>query len=204
MKQALLGVVFLFLAVSANASAAKISAGDWQKLGQEFQWGQQKLDGKWQEKQTWDAWLCQGFYRYDISLAAVLAKLDLQLTEKGYLIATADISDIRARAAGAYRSKATACLPVGGSLGASSPWAELRTEVHLGDSGDLEDIRLKILSTKLGRLEMGKLFPVWFEEFFTGVLNRALTVVWNSKMGAWLSEKITKIAKDHIPEPHRS
>lgn len=176
---------------------------EWGKLGGEFLAENQVLQGKWQEKQTWDGWFCDGYYQYDTQVKARLDKVDFELSDAGHMVLTAKVSDIFAGASGSYRSKATVCLPVGGWLGVGSDWAMLKSEVHFGESPDFKDVRLKILSTEVGRLEFGKLFPQWFEGFFTGVVNRALTVVWNSKMGDWLSGKITEVVRKNIPERNR-
>jgi hypothetical protein len=201
-RRAIFAWLGLFAVVSTSSFALETSAA-WGQLGNDFLWSNQKIEGEWKERQDWKGWVCDGFYKYNVQLSADVSKVDFDLTDKGYIIVTAELSNLVAKADGAYRSKATLCLPAGGKLGVAAPWAKLKSEVHFGQSGDMQDISLKILSTEVGRMEMGKLFPTWFEDFFTGVVNRALTVVWNSKMGNWLSAKITETAKKKIPKTTR-
>lgn len=198
-KQLSFALVCLWVGVSGTANA-QISPGQWSQFSKELVAGHQKLEGKWGESQTWEGWFCDGFYNYQINLQAVLKNLDLELTEEGTMIATADLAGLHAKVLGSYRSKATLCIPAGGWLGAGADWAQLKTEVRFGDSGEMKDVSLKILSTRFGKFEFGRIFPDWFENFFTGVLNRALTAVWNSKMGNWISEKVTQEARKHIPK----
>lgn len=202
MKRYSFALVCLFIGVS-GLSFGQLKADEWGKLGNDFQWSHQKISGDWQESQNWDGWFCNGYYNYKIHLTAELKKVDLELTDEGFMVATADVANIFAKVDGKYRSKTTACLPMGGWLGVGTDSAQLRTEVHFGEGGDMKDVRLKILSTKLGTLKMGRLFPQWFESFFTGVINRALTVVWSTKLGGWISEKITEVARKQIPERNR-
>jgi hypothetical protein len=195
-KGAIAFVCLFSMFTSVGFSYAQDDVRSW---GDDLLNSRKKIEGVWKEKQNWKGWLCEGSYQYHVDLAADIEKVDFDITDKGFLVVTADIKDIFAKANGVYRSSATMCLPTGGWLGATVPWAKLKTEVHFGDSGDMKDIRLKIISTELGRVQLGKMFPVWFEDFFTGVMNRALTVVWNSKMGDWVSGMITEEAKRRMP-----
>ncbi len=198
-----LALLCIVIGLSQSALAVTLPQSALAPLQGQFLAENQELKGDWSEVKTWDSWLCGGFYQYKTALKARVDKLDLELTDDGHMVATVDLKEIHAGAQGSYRSMASACLPVGGWLGVGSHWARLKTEVHFGERADFKDIRLKILSTEMGRLEFGKLFPQWFEGFFTGVVNRALTVVWNSKMGDWLSEKITEVVRKNIPERNR-
>jgi hypothetical protein len=185
------------LSFSAQAKKKTLDGfwGEWEK----FEWTDQKFDGKWKEKQTWKGRLCTGSYQYTTFLKIGVKRVDFDLKE-GYGVVTADVENIYARAEGNYRSSATFCVPAGGWLGASIPWGRLKTEVHFDESGELKNARLKIVSTQVGRIEMGRYVPAWFEDFFTGVVNRALVVVWNSKLGSWLSEKVTEQARKKLED----
>ncbi len=196
MKNALALVGFFCVFASVGYSYSQDDVRTW---GDDLLSSGKKIEGVWKEKQKWEGWLCEGSYQYQVDLTAVVEKVDFDITDKGFLIVTADLKEIFAKANGLYRSSATLCLPTGGWLGAMAPWAKLKTEVHFGDSGSMKDVRLKIVSTELGRFNLGKVFPVWFEDFFTGVMNRGLTLVWNSKVGEWLSGMITEEVKRRMP-----
>ncbi len=191
MKRFAFALVCLFIGVSSVAQA-DLSSQDWREMGDELRFSQQKLSGEWTESQKWQAWLCDGFYSYHLALQGLIQKVDLELQDEGFVVATANIEGIFAKVRGEYKSKATLCLPAGGWLGVGTRSAQLKTEIHFGDSGEVKDIRLKILSTRFDRLEMGRLFPTWFEDFFTGVLN--------TKLGNWISDKVTEVVRKNLPQ----
>ena len=67
-------------------------------------------------------------------------------------------------------------------------------------TGDPE-IRLKILSTELGTLHFGERLPGWLERFITARVNGALKLLWSSKLGDWISDKISDLIKNgHFPK----
>lgn len=195
--------LFIGFSVAAKSKPKPLlSSEEWGQMGNDFLFENQRFDKEWVERQNWDSWLCNSFYSYKVSLSVGVRDVQIDLGENGAII-TANVENIYARANGSYRSQATLCVPTGGWLGAAIPWGKLKSEVHFGDSGDLKDIRLKILSTEIDRIQMGRYVPVWFEDFFTGVVNRSLSVVWNSKLGSWLSEKITQVVRKKIAERSR-
>lgn len=78
--------------------------------------------------------------------------------------------------------------------------AEIFTEVKFrGDGENVSDIEVRVIATKLGTIHIGKYVPRWFERALTSVVNRALAKIWTTKLGAWISGKISDIIKDKIP-----
>ncbi|MBY0370611.1 hypothetical protein K2X33_07995 [bacterium] len=158
-----------------------------------------QLRQTWNESQTWPGYFCQGSYSYAVNVGTDLDNVKVDLKDEGYLQITANIKNLFAGVQGAYRSKATLCLPQGGWLGVGSSWGEMVTQVHFGEEG-LEGLTIKIVSTKIGELKLGRYVPKWFEDFTGGLVNRALSAVWNSRLGEWLNAKITDEVRKKIPK----
>jgi len=195
MGRTLFGVVCLFLGLGTTVQATDI----WQQLGDQLAKDHKDLRAAWEEKQTWEGFFCEGSYHFKAQIGANLDKVKVELKDEGHLQVTANITGITALVDGAYRSKATLCLPQGGWLGVGSEWAELVTELHFGEEG-LNDLSVKIVSTRLGTLNLGKFVPAWFENFTAGMMNRAMSVVWNSRIGNWINAKITQEVRKKIPK----
>ncbi len=204
-KRFAIALFVLAIGVQSFAATKKVVLPQafWDGAEKEFSFENEHIHGQWSERQTWSAWICDGSYNYRLLFDADLANMDLELTDEGYMIASAELNAIYAKASGGYKSKATLCIPTSGWLGVGIKWAKFKTQIHFGEDSDFKDVRLKIISTELGQLEMGKYVPQWFEDFFTGVANRTLTLVWNSRLGDWLSAKISKVVAKNLPERGR-
>ncbi len=204
MGRTFIGLACLVFGISFSAAASQqMTADEWGELGNELLVTDQKIQGEWSERQKWDGWICDGFYHYKLFLTAGIKDVDFELTDKGYVLVSAEVKDIYARADGGYRSKATMCMPSVGWLGIGITWGRLKSEAHFGEGGEMKDLRLKILSTEIGEIKLGKYAPAWFEKFVTGVANRTLSMVWNSRLGTWLSDKISEVARKKIAERGR-
>lgn len=193
MRRWVVGLVCLWGSVSAFGTDV------WQQLGDQIVKEHKQLRATWGEKQSWSGMLCNGFYEYKLDVGATLEKVQVELKEEGYFEVTARAGEVYAATEGMYRSKATLCAPAHGWLGLGSPWAELVTKIHFGEDG-LNDLRVEIVSTKLGTLRLGRYVPKWFGDFAAGLLNRGMTYIWNSRIGGWLNGKITAEVRKRIPQ----
>jgi len=160
----------------------------------------QRLDGEWKGSKAWSGTLCGGYYDYVIRVLGEVDSLEFDLGQGGAIEADGRLSELSFRANGIYRSQATLCLPLKGWTGVSADRARVRAEITFdGDSPSLADMRIRVLATELGTLHFGSAVPPAVERFLTGKINRALGWVWGSRVGEWLSAKITDIIKKKIP-----
>jgi hypothetical protein len=166
----------------------------------EFQKENHKLTGKWEGGEQWKARWCDGYYRYTVDLGGALSTVDFELNDNGTIAVYADLKDLFGAANGVYRSPLSLCIPLRGWTGLGMDRAELFAEVKFrGDGENLSEIDVRVVSTKLGTVHIGKYVPRWMERALTNILNRALSKVWASRLGEWLSDKISDIIKKKIP-----
>jgi hypothetical protein len=200
-------VIATLLAVGIHSNST-LAAGP--SISSRINWGtleealfveNQTLSGSWNERTHWNSSLCSSaFYSYDLGLNAILDDVKLGLQEDGRVTAYARFDSIFGRAKGSIQNAGTFCRELKGSVGVGIEWAEISALVSFGASGTLEELAVQVTETRLGKVELGKYFPNWFENMITGVANRALRHVWQSRLGGWLNAKITEYAKRHIPE----
>lgn len=183
-------------AVAAPSIASSIK---WGSLEDAFFMENQTLEGSWKEKTNWkSSWCSQAFYSYDVGLKGILDDVKLGLQEDGRVVAFARFGDIFGKAKGGIQNAGTFCQELKGSVGIGIEWAEINAAVSFGKSGTLEELQVQVTETRLGKVELGKYFPDWFENIITGVANRALHYTWQSRLGAWLNTKISEVARKAI------
>ena len=161
----------------------------------------QTLQGGWKERTAWESMFCSSaFYTYDLGIKAILDDVKLGLQEDGRVNAFVRFDSIMGTAKGSLQNSGTFCRELKADLGLGLEWAEISAIVSFGESGTLDDLSVQVTETRLGRIEMGKYFPTWFESMITGVVNRGLSAIWQSRLGGWLNTKISEYAKRSIPE----
>ncbi len=193
-------LVLIFLTLPCALTAITPSDLDWRGLGDDFKQESRQLKGYWKGGDTWKGRLCDGYYTYDVSVGAVLETVDFELNDNGTISVYADLRDLYAGLQGAYRSQASLCIPLRGWSGVGTDRAEIFTEaIFDGENQDLNSLKVRVISTKLGALHLGKMVPAWFERFLGNTLNWALAKIWASKVGEWISDEISDIIKKKIP-----
>lgn len=206
-------VFALTLLISFSEAHAGISRSAWKaflteeinKAGEAFVDSQreetQRLEGDWKGAQEWSGKLCRSYYRYNVQMKGDIERLEFDLDEAGGLAMTGELRRIDGYGNGAYRSDYTACIPFKGGSKLQSDWAKVKAKVTFGGTGEtLNDIQIRVLSTEMGHIHLGKAFPAWFERLFTSTVNKALGKLWASKLGDWVNAKITQYVKEKIPK----
>lgn len=179
---------------------------DWRQLNfaelsDEIQHDLQRFDGTWKDSAAWKGSLCGGSYYYEVYGRADAEKIDFQLNEKGSVNVNGLFKNLFAKARGRYQGDYTLCVPMKGNYEAAIDDAEIDAEATFEGAGEsLKDLKVKVLRTKLGRIRLAQWLPDWFENFLTRQINRGLSQVWASRLGEWLSDKITEIIKKKIPD----
>jgi hypothetical protein len=186
----------------APARAQLVEDVPWARMGQDLSNTRRPIAGSWGDEQAWDATLCEGHYRYAAAVNAVLTNVKFKLNEDGSLDARARIVDIVTRGNGSFRSWSTACVTVSGAFRVLAPWAEVDVRVFFDETDEgYTKIRLRVLRTTLGQLEVSDWVPDWAERVLTRALNRVLAWLWGSSLGNWISEKIGAVVVELIPNP---
>lgn len=201
--QRLMSMGLVLVAVVSTGRALALDAGalDWGAMNDEIQDEVKHLEGEWKDAREWRGTLCNGRYSYRTNIKGDVTKVDLNLNEQGFVDAHAEIENIHAGAEGSYRSDLTLCVPFGGwvGIGADSAVVDARATFGSGEQG-LKDIKLRVISTKLGTLHFGRAVPPAVERFLTAQVNRALEEVWKGRLGTWLSDKISEFIRKKVPE----
>jgi len=166
----------------------------------EFLRENKKFDDHLKDKVMWKGTLCNGGYDYDVHYWTTLDQVDFELTQHGTLQTYIKASELGVHAKGGYWSEATFCSRVKGWLGVSGDWAQLWAEIKFGPSGDLKDMTVKIQKTYVNKLELGNWVPNFIEKSITGMVNRVSGKVWASRLGDWISRKISEFIKKKMPE----
>jgi hypothetical protein len=193
-------LVLAFGITSAACEAISPSDLNWNSFEYDFQKDNHKLTGHWKGKDSWAGRWCDGYYEYDVDAGTVVSTVDFELNDNGTVGIYADLRDLFAGAHGTYRSAWTLCFPWRGWTGIGADRAEIFTEaVFEGDGESFNQIRVRVITTRLGAVHIGKYVPRWFERFLTNTLNHALSKIWASRLGEWISGKISDIIKEKIP-----
>jgi len=193
-------LVLVLLTVPCALKAFDPSALQWNGLANDFKQETRQLKGSWKGGETWKGRLCNGFYDYSVDAGAVLETIDFELNDNGTISVFADLKDLYAGLYGDYRSAASGCLTLRKSMAIGSDRAQIFVEATFdGENQDLNSLKVRVISTKLGTLHLGKKVAPWFEHFLGYALNRGLSMIWASKVGEWISDKISDIIKKKIP-----
>lgn len=201
--KSILVVWVLVLSVTVQSPAIAAYGGmfgaEWGNLGGDFKFDNERFRGHWSESQQWTGTFCDGSYSYNIDLEGLTHSVDFEVNDENSITAKAELRDIHFGVDGNYRSSYSACLTLGGWLGVSTDYVKVRARAELGGGESLKDIKVQIQSTEFGTIHMGRWVPDWFESFVTGMVNRALVRVWRSRLGDWISAKVTEQLKKKIP-----
>lgn len=195
-------VVATLLVVGLQANAFQVNkVVNWGNIQEAMFLENQTFQGNWQERNDWKSTFCSSaFYTYNLGLKAILDDVKLGLQEDGAVNAFVRIGDIFGSAKGSLKNGGTFCQELKANVGVGIEWAEVKANISFGETGTLDEMAIQVTSTRLGKLELGKYFPNWFEDMLTGVANRGLAYIWKSRIGGWLNKKITEVAKKHIPQ----
>ena len=198
-------LVYAGLAYSAPLSPSPLAMElDWDAMGPEMQAETKRVEGEWKERKEWKGYLCNGYYEYTTRVRGDVTKVEFELNEKGTVDVHGEMLNIHAGADGTYKSDTTLCIPLSGWTGIGLDSAQLEAVATFkGEGTSLKDMDLRITKTALGTIHIGKAVPAWFERFLTRQVNRTLAYVWRTKLGDWLSTKITEFIKKKIPENRR-
>lgn len=172
-----------------------------QKL-RRFQVVNDKLTGEVGDSNQWASSTCWGaaYYFYWVTYGADLEDLQIELNDAGGVDVSAKLKNLEGHATGTYRSGSTFCLPLGGTIGIGFQWATAKAQVTFGNSSELKDLKVKVTQLELGKIELGRWVPNWFEDFLTGLANRSLRTLWSSWLGDWLNRKISDLIRENLPE----
>ena len=159
------------------------------------------LKGSWSDEANWQGYLCNGRYYYLFTIEGQVAKLELNLTDKGTVEIDTEIRQVYTYANGGYKSPSTLCVPTNGWLGAGSDWAKVKAEVSFPeDSKDLKNITIVVKHTELGQLHLGKYVPASWETYITRQANNGLAKVWATILGKKLNAWITEMVRRKFPQ----
>lgn len=193
-------LVLIFLTASGPARGVNPSDLNWKQANYDFQKQNHQLTGTFNGAEKWNGTLCDGSYDYAVTLGADLETVDFELNDNGTIAIYANLKDLYSAAQGYYRSERSLCVPLKGWSGVGLDRAEIFVEAAFqGEGENLNDIKVRVVATKLGRLHLGNAVPAWFEQFVTGMLNKALVKIWTSKLGEWISLQISDMIKKKIP-----
>ena len=172
---------------------------------EELRWGmmqeEKALHFEKEEVGRSDGYLCDGTHFFKVSFDALMKEVDFDLHEK-HLDAFIDLKNLYGRADGKYRSIKSLCVPVSGWLGLASDWARLEVRIHLEEqpNSELPKVRLEVLKSQVGTLHFGNGVPAWIENAVTGIVDRVLSEIWNTRLGDWIEAKITAQIQKKIQE----
>jgi hypothetical protein len=148
----------------------------------------------------WEGTLCNGSYSYKYAMHGDVGRVDFELNEQGTIDIQADIHNIFINGDGSFRGQRTLCIPLKGWFGVGIDSAHLHTLVSFTGTGqNLKDMKVRIVETTFGTIHVGSAVPGWMEKFLTRRVNKGLSKVWGSRMGGWLSEKISDIIRRQMP-----
>lgn len=203
MKKSFLFSIVIFFAFAGILPAEakfnfKSNALAVDRLGQDFVFDNKEFRGSWVTQKRWGGLLCDGGYQYRLNLYGLTHQLDFEIVDDNSILGVAELRDVYGGVKGRYLSDLSGCLPLKGWLGVSADNVRIRVKVTLGGANP-EDIKIRVLETKFGTIHLGELFPDWFEELATDLLNDALVEIWPSQLGEWLSAQVTKVLKDKLP-----
>ena len=160
-----------------------------------------EVGGQFNGGKKWKTALCRNsYYKYEVEAKADLATVDFELNEAGSIDVYADLYDLWAEVQGKWRGYTSFCFAVGKTLELAIDRAELFAEVKFsGDGESLRDVQVKIKGTRFGTIRRGKGVPAWMEKRVTKWVNSGLAKLWASRLGDWISKKLTALIKDKIP-----
>lgn len=192
----------LFLGVSSPVLAqAPVELPPLDSLASDLEQEVHEIGGQFKGGKNWKTALCRSsFYSYEVDAKADLATVDFELNEAGSIDVYADLYDLWAEALGRWRSYSSLCFTVGKTIELAIDRAELFAEVRFSGEGEsLRDVEVKIKGTRLGTIRLGKGVPAWMEKRVTRWVNAGLAKLWASRLGDWVSKKLTDLIKDKIP-----
>lgn len=190
MKKILLGI---FLSTSVWAFNLNQFGIDLGELSKEIMGRHTEIEENWQDKHVWKGALCNNGYAYKVYFYTVLKNIDLNISAENTLDATVDLNNVYGRFDGVFKSDFTACLPIKGWSGIGFDFAQIKAQVKVveKENGDIE-YQLKVLSTETKGMHIGKYVPKWFSNFLNNRLNAGLNFVWKTRIGGWISQKISE------------
>jgi hypothetical protein len=180
----------------SSASHGFFTQADMNVLGDEFLTENKKFEGNWEFYKSYRKGFCPKYYWYGAHVEAALKDVDFQLQEDGSMVVGASIENLYGKVSAEYESMGTFCVPLSAWLGAGSDLAKIRARAVFDEGSELKSV--KVEQTVLSTLHLGFFVPHTIENLATDLVNRALTYVWESRLGDWLNVKITKLVKEKL------
>jgi hypothetical protein len=182
----------IFLSTSVWAFNFNQFGIDLGELSKEIMGRHTEFEQKWQDNHNWKGTFCENGYGYKVYFYTILKNIDLKIAAENTLDATVDLNNLYARFDGTFKSDFTACFTLKGWSGIGFDSARINAQVKVveKENGDLE-YQLKVLSTQTQGMHIGKYVPKWFSNFLNNRLNAGLNLLWKTKIGAWVSQKIS-------------
>lgn len=169
-------------------------------LKNEFVLEEDSFRGSFRDAEYWRGNLCNSYWKYRVSLWGGVDDISFDMNDDGSVNVEGRLEDIHGHVKGQYRGWASACLATELPIGVSAAWARLKGRVwfHETDGGEIK-VTVKILSTRIGKLEFYGYFPDWIENLATKAVNKGMEKIWKSELGDWLNEKASKYIQENIP-----
>lgn len=194
-------LVFAFLTTTALRAASILSYLDFDTMNKEIVQQHQTLEGTYNYGQKWEGTLCSDcYYRYGFDFKGELQDVRTEVQSEEQVQVYADLRNIGVWANGAYSSDYSLCSPIWAKVWLGVDRAEAWVRVNF-EMGDLTKMKLVVERTQFGKIELGEWVPDWFERLLTKLANDTMSRVWSSKLGAYLSEKITEVVRTKMPAP---
>ena len=172
-------------------------------LSSDFKMDKEFVRGEWRAREDWKGTFCNGHYEYLMKANAKVQDIDFEEMTENKITVKAKFRDLYFRGDGEVRSSYTGCVTLNGWIGIGAEDAQLRADVELAEDFS-RVLKVKILSTEFGKLDMGSIVPSWFEDRARKLVNNTMQHVWGSELGTWLNDKINEIIKQKFPKPDRN
>ncbi len=171
-------------------------------LSREFSLEKKEMQGHWASNETWKGYLCEGSSRYEATLQGRVDDVRIHIEGPSVASLAVDIGGVRGNAFGSYRSSGTLCIPFSLGIGLWTDRIQVRAVATMEENGGRAPrINVKVLGTHFGVIHFGKAIPPALENFLTKLVNTAFSWIWNSRIGTWLSVKVSD-AVNYYYEQH--
>ena len=169
---------------------------DTELMASDFVRKNQVVKGGWTVGNDWKGMVCPGSYRFRFLAQGILEKVNFEPKSDTLMEVSGRIGAGKAAVDGKYKSEFSFCNTLHGGLGISADSIDVRSLVEMDDNSGR--MILTVQEIKFGTLHIGNALPAWFEEVITRELNRGLAVLWKTRLGDWLHERINDYLNKNV------
>lgn len=153
-----------------------------------------EINGNWSGHDTWESWMCRGFYHWATTLSGRMADLSVKYQEDNSLAIYGDLRKLVANLNGGYQGDWTGCNRLNLSQQIDARRAVLRANAKVYDvpNSDKPKVTIRIQETSLEDLDLHLGVLSFIQDELTFAFNETMNVVWSTEVGKWISDYIAQ------------